>query len=518
MLQRRINRGNKSINYTLPAPFGGLNVRDSLDTMKPTDAIVLDNYIPMDTKIALRKGYRKYVTTTYSVKTLVEYKRPGDNRFLAISNGKLYDISNKNEVKSYDEIIFNESRCQTVQYKDRLFFMSGNDVPKVFMADAEGVEAIADWGFKNENLQSERIISGTVSKQFLWFVEKGTLKVWYSSVAGNIQGDLLSFDLSNVARFGGYLVAVANWTQDGGQGIDDLTVFITSEGEVLIYAGSNPNNADSWALKGSYKMSKPIGYQCVLPYQGDVIVISEDGYIPLSKALPMESANSSQVAFSDKIRGLVLERTALNKNKEGWQSIIYGRGGYAIFNVPVSNQFEQHVININTGAWCRFVDIRSRCWSLFGDRIYFGGDDGVYLFDEGYSDNGLHIEGHAEQAFSNLGTPSLKKIQLINPRTKSSARYALTIYTNMDFENKNVKYQENIGSQGMTKWNEAKWSTLANPIGTKWATLRGKIRSQWIANSATGFKASVVFKTKTRGNLIEWYDTGIRYEQGSGII
>ena len=70
----------------------------------------------------------------------------------------------------------------------------------------------------------------------------------------------------------------------------------------------------------------------------------------------------------------------------------------------------------------------------------------------------------------------------------------------------------------MTKWNEAKWSSLANPTGTKWATLRGKVRSQWIANSATGFKASIVFKTKTRGNLIEWYDTGIRYERGSGIV
>ena len=117
-----------------------------------------------------------------------------------------------------------------------------------------------------------------------------------------------------------------------------------------------------------------------------------------------------------------------------------------------------------------------------------------------------------------MGTPNLKKIQLLNPRTKSSTQYALVIYTNMDFEERKVGYQENIGSSGMTKWDVAEWSSLDNPIGTKWATLRGKIRSQWIANSATGFKASIVFKTKTRGNLIEWYDTGVRYEQGSGIL
>ena len=43
--------------------------------------------------------------------------------------------------------------------------------------------------------------------------------------------------------------AVAGWPQDGGQGIDDLTLFITSEGEVLVYAGSDPSNADDWSLR-----------------------------------------------------------------------------------------------------------------------------------------------------------------------------------------------------------------------------------------------------------------------------
>ena len=88
----------------------------------------------------------------------------------------------------------------------------------------------------------------------------------------------------------------------------------------------------------------------------------------------------------------------------------------------------------------------------------------------------------------------------------------------MDFSNKNKDYVENIGNMGTTKWNDAKWSSLKNPIGTKWSTLKGRVRSQWIANSATGFKASIVFKTKTRGNLIEWFDTGVRYETGSGLL
>ena len=123
-----------------------------------------------------------------------------------------------------------------------------------------------------------------------------------------------------------------------------------------------------------------------------------------------------------------------------------------------------------------------------------------------------------EQAYNNLGSTHLKRIQLLNPRTKSSTKYALVIYTNMDFETTDKSYAENIGYSGLTKWNEAPWSSLSDPIGTRWATLKGSIRSQWIANSATGFKASIVFKTKTRGNLIEWFDTGVRYENGSGLL
>ena len=238
--------------------------------------------------------------------------------------------------------------------------------------------------------------------------------------------------------------------------------------------------------------------------------------------MPLAQGGTAGMAYSDKIRGLVLERVRDNKSLAGWQGIIYPRGGYALFNVPVRSQFEQHVINLSSGAWCRFTGIRSLCWGLLNGRLYFGSASGVYLFDEGYSDNGLHILGNIRQAYSNFGNENLKKIQMINPRTKSSTRFALNIFVDTDFDDTEQNYVENIGNTGMTKWSsgdvKTKWSRLASPTGTKWATLKGAVYSQWICSSASGFKGAVVFKTKTRGNLVEWYNTGVRYEQGSGIL
>ncbi len=517
MQQRNVRRGVISQNYSIPAPTGGLNVKDSMDNMPPEDAFVMDNYIPLDNKVVLRKGYQLHFKTEQAVGTLMSYKISGRNKLLAACGGDIYDITSKENIIRYEKS-FGDNHWQYCQFKNRLIMVNGSDSPQIYYIDSDNNAHLETLSMSGENLILSKLINVSVSKQRLFFVEKGSLNTWYTSGVGEVQGTLNKFDLSTIFRDGGELISVACWTQDGGQGIDDLTVFLSSEGEVAIYSGSNPNSAESWTLKGVYRMSRPIGYRCVIPYQGDIVIISEDGYIPLSKALPLNQTNSSLIAFSDKIRGLVLDRTVSNKTRFGWQGLIYNRGGYALFNVPVGQNYEQHIINTNTGAWCRFTDIPSICWGEYNGRIYFGSDTGVYLFDEGYSDNGMPICGQVEQAYNNLGSPHLKRIQLLNPRTKSSTKYALVIYTNMDFATQNRSYVENIGSYGITKWSTAKWSHPSAPTGTKWSTLKGSIRSQWIANSATGFKASIVFKTKTRGNLIEWFDTGVRYENGSGIF
>ena len=521
MLIRQALRTANSKEVTLPAPIMGLNKKDPISAMGPLFAIEMDNYIPLDGKLELRPGYSLYASFQKSglkVKSLAAYQYPQHNKFFAFYDNKMWDVTTEGTLTDM-EILLSTSSCQTIQYKNYLYVLNGLDTPKIFYVDANGDEHVGNWGFSNENLQNSRIISGAVSKEFLWFIEKNTLKVWYAAEAGNVSGGLYAFDLAQVAKCGGELVAVANWTIDGGTGLDDLTVFISSEGEVFVYSGINPNDANGWTLKGVYKISKPIGYKCVVPYRGDLVIICQDGYFPLSKALIAGNAGDSSVAFSDNIRGLVIDRTASNKDKEGWQGIIYHKKGYAIFNVPVAEQFEQHVINISTGAWCRFTNIRAFCWCEFNDAMYFGSEDAIYRFDSGNDDNGALIEGVVEQAFNDFGCPNLKRFSLLNPRTASSAPYNLSIYTNTDYHKRNVNYAVTIGFSNGVKWNSKLWSFSSNLNGTRWnISQTSKINAQWMMNSSIGVKASVVFKTKTQGVDIHWYDTGIRYELGTGIV
>ncbi|MEC9266711.1 MAG: hypothetical protein VX464_11680 [Pseudomonadota bacterium] len=59
---RAAGRAAKITPTTIPAPIGGWNARDAIDLMQPTDAIVLDNWYPDETEVALRRGYSLHGT------------------------------------------------------------------------------------------------------------------------------------------------------------------------------------------------------------------------------------------------------------------------------------------------------------------------------------------------------------------------------------------------------------------------------------------------------------------------
>lgn len=535
--KRVVNRSVSRLNdFVFPAPVGGLNTAVSYDAMPLNETILMDNYLPLSSHVSLRKGYKEHARFSKPVKTLAPFKSAvGMDKLLAFSGGGVFEISEKKDcrVQSVEEINKNKGLSgknflsddwQFVQFKDRLFLANGVDKVQVYQEDETfetyGTiqEALFTSGQEEVPLDLTRLENVFVSKQRLWFTQKGSMKVWYSENAGEVQGKLLSFDMSAVASFGGTVVAGASWTQDGGAGMDDLTVFITSEGEVLVYKGNNPNDATDWSLKGVYKMAAPLGKKCFIKYQGDLILISKEGYVPLSKALPLEGANASLLAFSANIKELVTERARYYAGKKGWQGVLYPRGGWALFNVPLSTGFEQHVCNTSTGAWCRFTDIKSYCWEVFHDRLYFGSDDKVYLFDEGYTDDKNPIHGRIQQAFSTLGTARFKRVMLLNPCVKSSRPFALKIYTNTDFDTRQKPYQTIIGEGGNSHWNEMKWSTLKPVLSAegssfaKWARLAGIHRANWISNLASGVYFSLVLETKTKGISVDFFSTAVKWE------
>lgn len=71
--KQQVQSQPEAIPYSIPAPIGGLNARDSLANMPETDALILDNWFPQPSWVEIRKGYAIQATFTGYCATLASY-------------------------------------------------------------------------------------------------------------------------------------------------------------------------------------------------------------------------------------------------------------------------------------------------------------------------------------------------------------------------------------------------------------------------------------------------------------
>ena len=383
------------------APIGGLNTRDAVDLMPQTDAIRLDNFFPGSTDVSLRNGFTNHVTGLPStVQSLMSYRSPSANKLFAASNNAIYDVTSSGSVGSAVVSSLSNVQFQHVNFTTSggsfLFIVNGADAPRHYNGSAWATPTL-------NSITGSTINNVTVFKERLFFIVNDSLSFAYLPI-NSVAGTVSTFALGSVFNFGGKLVAAGTLTRDGGSGSDDYIAFITSEGEVAVYQGTDPSSATAWSLVGVFKIARPIGKRCIVNVGPELIVITESGFVPLTQMYAENEANYSK-AISDKISGSILTAVTNFKSTFGWEALIYPKGQFGLFNVPngVSGEFVQFVVNLSTGAWGRFTGQDAYCWGLLEGDLYFGGSTKVYKADNGLSDAGVQIQGNAKTAFVYYG-------------------------------------------------------------------------------------------------------------------
>jgi len=124
---------------TIPAPIGGLNAKDGIATMPPTDAVALTNWFPTPSTVNLRNGSASYATgLTGNVETLAQYGGTGGNKLFAAANYGLYDISAAGSVGAPLLSGLSLNRWQSVNFGSTaangqfLFLANGADAPAYY--------------------------------------------------------------------------------------------------------------------------------------------------------------------------------------------------------------------------------------------------------------------------------------------------------------------------------------------------------------------------------------------------
>lgn len=492
---------------TAPAPVGGWNARDSVASMKPTDAVVLKNFFPSTSEVTMRKGHSQFATgMTSAVETLFVYDGGATPEMFAAADNKIYDVTLGSAATAVSSGYTN-NRWQYVKFGTPggqfIVAVNGEDSSIKYDGSAWSANTITGTG-----LTATDLVDVCAYNRRLFFAEAGTLRFWYLAVT-TISGAASQFDLSSLFNLGGYLQKIETWTIDGGEGLQNLICFITSKGQVAVYYGTDPSDAANWALKGIYRLPEPIGRRCTMQYGGDVLVITEGGIYPLSRALITGGVDPKQ-AISDKISSAFNDSSRLYGANFGWQAILYPKGTYGLFNIPTQENGAslQYVFNTITGAWCEFEGQDASCWALFNQNLYFGGTGKVYKADDGESDNGDAIEADCLPAFNAFGSPGLKKqFTLARPVwfSRGDVSPAININVNFDSITRPTSIPVSSGGGG-TPW--------YSPWYSSWGSAAA-IRTNQISVTGLGYTAAARIIVSSATQQISLLSIDYTYQTGN---
>lgn len=509
------NRSSAAV-ASLPSPVGGWNARDSIANMAPIDAQALTNFFPNTSNVVLRGGYANHVTgISGQVETLMNYSSGTVEELFAIAGTAIYNVTTAGVVGTAVVTGRTNARWEyinvTTSGGSYLYAVNGVDAPLLYdgttWTSITGISVPAITGVTTTLLSNI-----TLWKNRVWFVQTSTLKAWYLPTSA-IGGAANAIDLSSVAMRGGTLVAIATWTIDAGYGVDDNLVFVTSEGEVLVYHGTDPSSSATFALIGVWQLGNPIGKRCLKKYGGDLLVLTLDGLIPLAAGL-QSSRLDPRVALSDKIQGAFSTAAALYKNIYGWQ-IVLSAGNDALWvNVPITvGSQQQYVMNIITRAWCNFTGWYANCWETYNEKPYFGGNGVVAVaWDDGFADNATNIPARALQAFNYFDARGVEKyFTRARPTILTNGSPSIFVGVNTDYDLSDSTAALSFSSTSTAVWGTSRWD-----VGLWGSSLI--VTNNWQGVTGIGYAGAVQLKSSSQGLEIEWASTDVVYQNGwSGI-
>ena len=449
-----------------------------------------------------------YVATTTTAVTISTIARTSPSATATVTTATAHGLvtGNRVTISGASESTFNGTFVITVTGATAFTYISTGTTTVTSVTGSYTTIGIT-------GINSNTFINVNLFKNRLYFTQKDSLTCWFLDVNA-IGGAASPLYFGGIARNAGYLQAMGTWTLDAGQGADDYAVFVTSMGEVIVYNGTDPTTAATWALKGVWQMGQTFSRRCFFKWAGDLLLLTQDGLLPLASAL-QSSRLDPRVNLTDKIYFAVSQAATLYYNQFGWQIQYFASENMLILNIPIPNGMEQYVMHTITKAWARFTGIQGYCWEVSGNSdMHFGSNGFVGNFYVATSDDESNISATAQQAYSYFDTPGqLKRFTLVRPILQSTGGVPSVLCgISVDFDTQSqlgaVSFNPNTQTEGI--WDTAKWD------GNVWAG--GLITTKiWQGVTGIGYTGSVNLNAASRGIELHWASTDYVMEAG-GVV
>lgn len=500
----------RAVERFLPSPTQGMDTDSPVAELPTTLARRLENWIPKGVSLEMRKGWSPWVTGhATAVESLMGYVAGGTSALFAASGASIYNVTTTGAIGAAVVGSLTSARFSYVNFTTSggsyLWICNGADDPRHWDGSSWATPALTVTTFTDND-----IAHVSAFKERLFFLFKNSLTFGYLPVQ-SIAGTVANFPLGAVFAYGGKLIDSASLSRDGGAGLDDFKVFLTNQGEIAVYQGTNPGDANEWALVGTYYVGEPIGDRPMVDLGDDLGVITLNGMVSIKSIM----AGSQQVTppLTQRIGTAWQSSTSTGRGFDGWEGIWVPSEDLLLINAPTSaTTAEQYIRHRVTGGWSKFTGWDFLTYEFFDGYLYAGGAGGeiVRCFD-GYDDNGDDVTGAIETAWSSLGFAENKAMMEARTVVTTTTRAVYRLVARTDFED----------SPPLPAWPS---STITNALiwGTGlWGTgLWGgqdSTTQQWRAISGDGFTASLVMEARANQSRFALNGWMVRFSVGGQV-
>lgn len=431
---------------TKPPPIGGINARDGISIMPETDAVDMTNWIPDTFGVRCRKGFKEWAInfpTSELVDSIMAYVGPATTvpaggyltsptdvaGFLfAATDAAIYNISTTTNAPAsvfalsggagagrFSHVILTNVAgsflCATSE-ADGYHVFDGTSWSRILFGGGAG---------RVSGVDPNNLVYNMMWKRRQWFVERDSTRGWYLPTEA-ITGTATKFDFGPQFKNGGHLSYIANWTIDAGEGVDDFFVAVSSNGDVAVYQGTDPDVSGQFRLVGTFFIGQvPVGRRGHSQYGGDLVLLSANGIYPMSFVTRGGAGllQASGEEYSSKIRNPLGRDLQQTFTSNGWEMMLHPTERIFMINVPDSGgqRTRQYVMSTMQNKWTRFTGIPIKCFGRSLNYAFAGTTDGrVVILFTSYFDGvrfgestGRGVRGTIYPAFGFFGSPAMEK-------------------------------------------------------------------------------------------------------------
>ncbi|WP_337267517.1 hypothetical protein [Oryzifoliimicrobium ureilyticus] len=460
---------------TFPAPTEGLVTTADFASQQPGAASVLENWFPTLTGARIRGGSRRVGLTAdgNTIISAIKYVYGPIERLFMATATAIYDMSSPaappattpaavSGLKSGDWCTFQHTNAGT----SWLVCLNGADDRRLFNGTSWGTSPAITF---SDTTTMANLNFGWVFKNRQFLLKNGSLDAYYLDLNA-VGGAASVFPLGGVMKKGGSLLFGCSWSVESGNGPNDYCVFVSTEGEVAVYQGSNPASASDFAVIGVYQIGRPLGKNAFIKSGGEVLIATVNGLIPLSQSFKRDLQQLSLASASRPIENEW--RLAAGATGTGWTLTLWPEENLVFVAFPDNPVMSNiaFVFNALNGKWAIVKNWLATCFAAYQRSLFFGsvggycwqgdisGTDEGLPFQASYLTSFLPAGGFGQVKSANLAKLTLRALEqpIVQLCARANGNKAIPNFARVSVN----KIGSSLWDSGL--WDQALWDASAS--------------------------------------------------------